>query len=133
MKIADFLVQTMWTCTFVRSLGGNRNRERGRVGGLVDEAIRNSRSDGPADRASYGMGDRSLAGRRRKSVGGQRSITPSMCSERDLNISFFISSTHPPTWPPPSPEERTDKRKKKRKRKRKEKKTRAGVVFPPRS
>ena len=133
MKIADFLVRTQSEgCGLVgmsARLVATGIGKGGRVGGLADDAIRNSRSDGPADRASYGMGDRSLAGRRTKSVGGRWSITPSMCSEGDPNISFF-PSTHPPTWPPPGPEQRTGKGKKKRKRKKKEKKTRAGVVFP---
>jgi len=81
MKIAELLVRRQSEgCAVVgmlsRLVATGIGRETGR--GLADEAIRNSRSDGPADRASYGMGDRSLAGRRTEAVGGHASITPSM-------------------------------------------------------
>jgi len=43
---------------FAGSVATERNREGGQVGRLVDGLIRNSRSDGPGDRALYGMGER---------------------------------------------------------------------------
>jgi len=43
---------------FAGSVATDRNREGGQVGRLVDGLIRNSRSDGPGDRAPYGMGER---------------------------------------------------------------------------
>jgi len=77
MKNAELLVQRQSEgCAVVGMLARLVATGIGR--GLADEAIRNSRSDGPADRASYGMGDRSLAGRRAESVEGHASITPSM-------------------------------------------------------
>ena len=53
----------MFTCGQVRWLGGNGQRP-GRAKAdeyerLADGMIRNTRSDGPGDRAPYGMSDRS--------------------------------------------------------------------------
>jgi hypothetical protein len=60
---AERSMWTVFTCEYVCWLVGNSNGEGGWVERLAaDEVIRNSRSDGPADRTPYGMGDHGLAG-----------------------------------------------------------------------
>ena len=70
----------MWTCTYVRSLGGNRNRERRRVGG---SQTKRSVIPGPTAQLTVHLTAWETAvwqaeGRSRLGHNGAQVITPSM-------------------------------------------------------